>query len=188
LKSGGGIEREEFEVKISKFMFDNMFSIIKDGSTITKYRLTAPRVLPRLELDIYYGKLDGLVILEHEFDTIEEANNFVIPSWIVGTEVTDDPQFKNKNLAKLKSILQLPPIGVLLSHNDAYQALRNGETLEYRNEDQISWRPVRCSNRCEFFLKPDWQDTDGSWHRLADPHTPGLRRFWRRISSPSLVS
>ncbi len=52
------------------------------------------------ELDVYHGKLDGLVVAEVEFPTEEAANLFEKPAWF-GAEVTYDDRFRNKNLAKI---------------------------------------------------------------------------------------
>ena len=51
------------------------------------------------EIDIFEGKLKGLACLEVEFPTKEEADNFIIPSWIV-KEVTEDIRYRSSYLAK----------------------------------------------------------------------------------------
>lgn len=56
------------------------------------------------ELDLFRGPLNGLVILEREFDTVGEAKSAVLPSFIFdAVEVTDT--INNRQLAKLAYIL-----------------------------------------------------------------------------------
>ena len=51
-----------------------------------------------LELDVYHGRLEGLLTAEVEFDAVAAASAFVPPDWL-GRDVTDDPRYKNKKLA-----------------------------------------------------------------------------------------
>ena len=51
-----------------------------------------------LELDIYHGRLEGLLTAEVEFASVSAASAFVPPDWL-GPDVTDDPRYKNKKLA-----------------------------------------------------------------------------------------
>ena len=50
-----------------------------------------------MEVDVYENEYKGLVIAEIEFKTIEEANSFIPPSWLV--DITDDEKYKNQTLA-----------------------------------------------------------------------------------------
>ncbi len=52
-----------------------------------------------IEIDIYKGKLEGLVSAEIEFDNEIEADSFEFPEWF-GKELTSDIRYKNINLAK----------------------------------------------------------------------------------------
>ena len=55
-----------------------------------------------IEIDEYQGNLSGLVRMECEFPSEDEAAKFEVPGWAEGAiEVTHDSRFKNKNLAKL---------------------------------------------------------------------------------------
>ncbi len=51
-----------------------------------------------IELDVYHGRLGGLLTAEVEFDTPAAASAFAPPDWF-GRELTDDPHYKNKRLA-----------------------------------------------------------------------------------------
>jgi adenylate cyclase len=48
-------------------------------------------------VDVYHGSLDGLVTAEVELS--HEAEKFARPSWL-GTEVSQDKTYSNKNLAR----------------------------------------------------------------------------------------
>ncbi len=61
------------------------------------------------ELDVYHGHLEGLFILEIELT--EENKVVTLPEYIrrkLRADVTDNPYFKNSNLAKISSINNLP--------------------------------------------------------------------------------
>lgn len=49
------------------------------------------------EIDVYKGKLAGLVVAEIELQTADQS--FDCPDWL-GAEITLDPAYKNANLAK----------------------------------------------------------------------------------------
>ena len=54
-----------------------------------------------LEIDVYSGRHEGLITLECEFKTVEEAEGFELPDWIApATDVTYDPRFKNSELSR----------------------------------------------------------------------------------------
>ena len=50
------------------------------------------------ELDIFKGRLEGLVMVEVEFGSEAEAEAFVPPAWF-GVEVTADPRYRNSYLS-----------------------------------------------------------------------------------------
>lgn len=52
-----------------------------------------------ITIDIYNGELHGLIIAEVEFKSVEDANKFTIPDWM-GSEITNNKTYKNKNLWK----------------------------------------------------------------------------------------
>ncbi len=59
-------------------------------------------LIGNLELDVFYEKLSGLVMLE--FEKKSKDNVFVMPPGFITEEVTFDPRFENHNLAQLGSI------------------------------------------------------------------------------------
>ena len=57
-------------------------------------------ILSTVELDIFKGELEGLVIAEAEFDSVEEANGFAAPDWF-SEDVTYDKNYHNSNLCRM---------------------------------------------------------------------------------------
>jgi CYTH domain-containing protein len=52
-----------------------------------------------LQLNVYHGNLEGLVLAEVEFSSRDKSEEFEPPDWL-GEEVTDDVRYKNQILAK----------------------------------------------------------------------------------------
>lgn len=100
-KSGGGEIRSEEETEISKEEFDSLWSNTK-GRVVEKTRYEIPYQVGgknyKVELDVYHGKLNGMVSAEVEFSSPEESKNFNPPEWFKD-DVTENKEYKNKNLA-----------------------------------------------------------------------------------------
>lgn len=102
-KSSGLMIREEFEEEISSQQYNHLKTKI-DYNLITKKRYLIPLDNKlTVELDVFSGKLQGLVLAEVEFDSEDEANNFQPPNWFK-EEVTYNSQFQNSNLCKENNI------------------------------------------------------------------------------------
>ena len=78
-----------------------------DGNVITKKRYVLPinnqdQNEPKLfiELDIFEGKFDGLVLAEVEFPDVETAEKFVMPEWFT-EDVTYDSRYHNSVMSKM---------------------------------------------------------------------------------------
>ncbi|HTX12485.1 MAG TPA: CYTH domain-containing protein [Solirubrobacteraceae bacterium] len=98
IKSGGDQVRLEEEFEIDARRFHTLWPLT-DGRRIEKTRYVIPAGGGlRIELDVYHGRLDGLLSAEIEFDSSPAAATFTPPDWL-GAEVTDDPRYKNKRLA-----------------------------------------------------------------------------------------
>lgn len=95
-KSKGLMVREEANLPLTK---DSYHHLIKksDGSIIRKCRYLIPYSSYTIELDVFEGDLEGLVLAEVEFPSVEEANRFLPPSWFI-KDVTNDPRYQNSNL------------------------------------------------------------------------------------------
>ena len=97
IKSGKGLIRKESEKEISEKEFSELWPMT-EGMRIIKTRYDIEYVGVLIELDIFSGNLDGLIVAEVEFESEEESEKFVPPKWF-GSEITDDERYKNKNLA-----------------------------------------------------------------------------------------
>lgn len=96
IKSNGNLIRKEIEIKLTQKQFVELWPLTK-GKRIEKERFTYRIGVNKIEVDIYKGKLESLVIAEVEFKTISDSKKFTPPNWF-GEEVTNYPEFKNKNL------------------------------------------------------------------------------------------
>ena len=90
------IERTEQEIKIEPELADKL---LEDIDVITKSRY----IYNDYVIDVFHGELDGLIVAEKEYDTLEEAHADTPPAWSY-SEVTNNPQFLNHNLLGKKYI------------------------------------------------------------------------------------
>jgi adenylate cyclase len=99
VKSGAGRVRVEEEIEIEPERFERLWALT-EGRRLekTRYEIDAGDGLV-LELDVYEGALEGLVVVEVEFDSEEAAEAFTPPEW-VGADVTEDGRYKNQRLAR----------------------------------------------------------------------------------------
>ena len=100
IKSNGNLVRNEIEFKIKNSKYFNLIdSKMYSGGILNKerYRIAIQNDLIA-EFDKYYGNLYGLLLVEVEFSSKEEAKAFMKPEWF-GKEVTNDANYKNRNLA-----------------------------------------------------------------------------------------
>lgn len=96
------VTRHEFENQIT---YEEAHELLKHcvGNIIEKERywfktFTEDEVDPVWEVDVFYGKNQGLITAEIEIPS--EDYKFKIPEFI-GKEVTSDPRYTNASLAKL---------------------------------------------------------------------------------------
>lgn len=103
IKRGQGLVREEIEHEVTVEEYENNKEF-KVGILIEKTRCILPYTVEgkvlTIEVDIYEGELEGLVVAEVEFESVGESEKFKNhkPSWFL-REVTEDKKYKNKNLA-----------------------------------------------------------------------------------------
>ncbi len=99
-KRGNGVVREEKQVPINESAFTLLTAGFTEGQLVQKWRFYYQLNGFMLEFDLFEGHLQGLVTLEVEFKSVEEASTFSLPVWIIGAvEVTGDSKYANKNLA-----------------------------------------------------------------------------------------
>jgi adenylate cyclase len=97
VKSTGGLARTEVTLPLTGEQFEELWALAaanieKDRSVYEVGRWTA-------EVDVYAGKLAGLVVVEVEFPTAADAASFDPPGWF-GAEVTEDRRYRNSALAR----------------------------------------------------------------------------------------
>ena len=96
-KRDRGDAREEREIELTREQFDVLWPAT-EGRRLTKTRYDVRLGERVVEIDVYTGKHDGLVVAEVEFDDEESARNFEVPDWL-GEDVSRDPRYSNQLLA-----------------------------------------------------------------------------------------
>lgn len=96
-KRGNKTAREEREVRLSAEQFDALWPATK-GRRLTKTRYDIPFKQHTIEVDIYTGRHDGLVVAEVEFKDARSCRAFQPPEWF-GKEVTGQSRYSNVVLA-----------------------------------------------------------------------------------------
>ena len=98
IKVGSGLERDEWEVELSKKQFKVLWPTTR-GRRLAKTRYNISYKAKRIELDIYRRNLRDLKVAEVEFDSPKQARSFSPPPWF-GKEVTGQRKFRNSSLAE----------------------------------------------------------------------------------------
>lgn len=96
LKSLGGLRRAEVNLPLTPGQFDELWPLVE--RFIEKTRRAVEIDGHVVEVDVYTGKLEGLIVAEVEFASELEAEGFAPPPWF-GREVTDDRRYRNAALA-----------------------------------------------------------------------------------------
>lgn len=97
-KGKGKMVREEYNLPLNA---ESYATLIKkaDGNIITKTRYEIPEKNGlTIELDIFKGAFEGLLLAEVEFESEEQAIAYVAPEWF-GEDVTQDSRYHNSNMA-----------------------------------------------------------------------------------------
>ncbi len=97
VKGGGGLRRAEVECALTRAQFEELWPLTA-GRRVVKRRCCIHYGEFIIECDRYLEQLDGLITAEVEFETIELSDAFRPPDWF-GREITEDPRYKNVNLA-----------------------------------------------------------------------------------------
>ena len=96
-KGGGMMAREEYNLPLTEESYKHLLSKA-DGNIISKNRYLIPLPPYTVELDVFDGVWEGLVIAEVEFPDLESAKAFVPPDWL-GRDVTYDGRYHNSWLS-----------------------------------------------------------------------------------------
>lgn len=100
-KGRGLLMREEYNLPLTQESFEHLRPKI-DGILISKTRYLIPLTEQlTIELDVFSGELEGLLLAEVEFETEEDANRFVPPEWF-GEDVTFSTEYHNSTLSQKK--------------------------------------------------------------------------------------
>jgi CYTH domain-containing protein len=97
VKGGHGLERAEVELDLQREDFDALWPLTQ-GRQLEKVRHRVPLGAHTAEVDVYAGRLDGLVVAEVEFASVPEADAFLAPPWL-GRDLTGDDGWSNAALA-----------------------------------------------------------------------------------------
>jgi adenylate cyclase len=91
--------REEYNLPLTAESYEHLLAKA-DGNIITKKRYEIPDGTGKtIELDLFEGVFSGLTLAEVEFESIEEANAYIPPSWFT-KDVTMDAAYHNSNMSK----------------------------------------------------------------------------------------
>ena len=97
VKRGSGLSRDEAEIEIGDEEFERLWPLT-EGRRLRKRRHTIDHGEHCIELDVYEGELDGLLLAEVEFPSEEAARGFDPPEWF-GDDVTGEEAYLNETLA-----------------------------------------------------------------------------------------
>lgn len=98
-KSKGLMVREEHNMPLTKEAYEHLKTKV-DGRIISKTRYEIPlNEELKIELDVFHGGLEPLILAEVEFPTVEEAESFTPPEWF-GADVTYDSRYHNSVLSQ----------------------------------------------------------------------------------------
>lgn len=98
-KSKGLMVREEYNLPLSKEAYEHLLPKT-DGTVLTKKRYLIPLGQLTIELDVFEGAFEGLILAEVEFETKEQAEDFAPPEWF-GKDVTFSGEYQNSRLSGL---------------------------------------------------------------------------------------
>ena len=98
VKVGRGRSRTEVEVDVSADDAEQLWAHT-EGRRIEKIRHAVDVDGTKADVDVYGGSLDGLIVVEVEFDSETAADSFTPPSWF-GRELTGDARWSNASLAR----------------------------------------------------------------------------------------
>lgn len=99
-KGKGLLSREEYNLPLNEQAYKHLLPKA-DGIILTKKRYLIPLEGSdhlTIEMDIFEGTYQGLILAEVEFPTEEEALSFKPPAWF-GKDVTFSGEYQNSRLA-----------------------------------------------------------------------------------------
>lgn len=98
VKGEGLSVRQEFELPLQQAEYENLFQKT-EGRVLQKTRYRIPLEQGYVaELDLFEADLEGLILVEVEFPTEQEMQNFKAPDWF-GADVSNSKQYHNSTLS-----------------------------------------------------------------------------------------
>jgi adenylate cyclase len=97
-KAGRATAREEREIRLSPKQLAILWPATR-GRRLHKTRYEVPWKKLKIEIDIYHGRSDGLMVAEVEFPNQTSRRKFKPPRWF-GREVTGEKRYSNVRLAR----------------------------------------------------------------------------------------
>ena len=97
-KRGPARSREEREIHLQPAQFAILWPATA-GARLTKTRYYVPWKKLTIEIDIYRGSNQGLMVAEVEFPDVRTYHSFRPPDWL-GDEVTGASRYSNTRLAR----------------------------------------------------------------------------------------
>ena len=98
IKRGRGISRQEIEIDLTRDQFEELWPATA-GCRLTKTRYDIPFGRHTIEIDVYRGRNEGLVVAEVEFRDETECKRFQPPDWFAA-EVSGKSRYSNVRLAR----------------------------------------------------------------------------------------
>ena len=93
------LERTREKREISEEKFNNLKNTNTQGIIRDRYDISSN---PKISIQIYHGRFEGLVRAEVEFSSLEEAGSFTSLPWM-GEEMTDLPIARDSKLIDLSN-------------------------------------------------------------------------------------
>ena len=98
-KSKGLMAREEYNLPLTAEAYEHL-KPKADGILITKDRYVIPEKDGLfIELDVFHGKYEGVLLAEVEFPTEDAANAYTAPDWF-GEDVTYSTKYHNSTMSQ----------------------------------------------------------------------------------------
>lgn len=97
-KGSGLMSREEYNLPLTEEAYETLKGKA-EGNIIAKTRILIPYKKFTIELDVFKVPFENIIIAEVEFESEEEANDFVAPDWFL-EDVTDDRRYHNSNMSR----------------------------------------------------------------------------------------
>ena len=99
-KGEGNIAKEEYNLKLNN---ESFYKLLKkcDGNVIEKLRYNV-KLDDKLvaEVDIFQGRFSGLILIEVEFESVNEADDFSPPDWFC-RDVSNEKEYHNAYMSTL---------------------------------------------------------------------------------------